>query len=302
MAITKMTPATSGDHEAVTTPGGVVVVSGDATYENLATAVSALVAAIRADEHNKLTAARIVDTIDRQELYREAGVDTFRAFLPALLEQTAAVGWKSATSIKRYLAWYRLYIRELGFEPREAVNAVSHLHQLYVLANIDRKSGELAFSDKDGKLDPARFEDVVRLVLWAVAGTTREQQVAGLHHDDVEKVLATAPHATHMLQTFRELMGRRFALPARGWTLADTQGIIDRVRAPAEVEEEKAARCQRVWVGHVPFSGAVYVSRLEFRHGEVVLDTLPVEREYAEEHFTVLRGKDAVEIANKEYA
>ncbi len=156
------------DIEVTRLGDGIELLTGegvaDLSFPNLEAAIKALVAAVQNSEHARLKMARIVDAIDRQELYREAGVQDMKSFFPILLQQTSAIGWKSETSIKRYLAFYRLYIRQLQLNPDAAIRAVSHLHNLYKLAHLDRKTGELTNPDKEGKLEPERVRGCGRLV------------------------------------------------------------------------------------------------------------------------------------------
>ncbi len=329
--IKAMTPRQEApeDIEVITAEDGTTVITGDITFPNLAAAVSELIKTLRSDENNKVRAARIVDAIDRQELYKEAGMESFKAFFPMLLEQTQAVGWKSATSIKRYLGWYRLYLRALQLEPNAAIGAVSHLHTLYKLAHIDRKTGDLTDPDDSaGKLNPVAFEDIVRLITTLVGGfsdtvltevlgaqTIEDLRIAaalpegmaagavvvrtGLTPEQTSDVLTDMGMSTQAA-TYAELMGEPVVLPARGWTLAQTEAVIAKVQGEAEDESDETVKVQKVWIGYSTFEGSVYIERIEFLKGETKLDELSVEKQYATAHFELIRGGDAAEIAGQD--
>lgn len=264
------------------------------TFPNLATAIEALVGTIRSDEAAKVKMARIIDAIDRQQLYREAGVDTMKAFYPLLLTETEKVGWKSSTSIKRYLAWYRLYIRGLELNSGEAIKAVSHLHNLKVLAEV--KADELVENpDKDGKLGSVQFEDVARLVVALVNLPSKEQQATGL--DEVQTAELTAG-LEKARETYKELMGREVVLPVGGWSLADTQEIIDRVRGAAE--EEETEKLVRIWLCEHTFDGRVFSKELQFWFGGELKETFPIEKDYSSDEFKKLSKGDKVAFEGEE--
>ena len=64
-----------------------------------------------------------------------------QAYMPKLIELCNEVSWKSGSSIKHSLTWYRLYILGLEYDPDEALKAVSHLGILARLADVSRKTG-----------------------------------------------------------------------------------------------------------------------------------------------------------------
>lgn len=274
-------------------PGVSIVGSDDfgptaLSFPNLATAIEALVGTIRSDEAAKVKMARIIDAIERQELYREAGVDTMKAFFPMLLAQTEAIGWKSATSIKRYLAWFRLYILELGLDSKEAIRAVSHLHNLKVLADV--KNGELvADTEKDGKLGAAEFEAVVRFVTRMVTGPTKEQQTSGL--DEVATAALTIDYPEGR-DAYVKIVGRVPVLPAGGWSLADTQEIIDCLRAAEE--DETTAKVERIWRCERTANNLAFVVSLDFVVGETIVESFPIEKAYSQDELKRLSKGDTV--------
>lgn len=266
------------------------------TFGNLATAIEVLVTTIRQDEAAKVKAARVIDAIDRQQLYREAGVATMKDFYPMLLSQTEAIGWKSATSLKRYLAWYRLYIRGLELNSGEAIKAVSHLHNLKVLAEV--KADELVESpDKEGKLGSVQFEDVARLVVALVNLPSKEQQATGLDEAATNALLLDAGLSSAQA-TYKELMGRDVVLPVGGWSLADTQEVIDRVRGAAEDETDE--KLIRIWLCEHTFDGRVFAKELQFWFGGELKETFPIEKDYSSDEFKKLSKGDKVAFEGEE--
>lgn len=305
MAIKELVSRSAGDSiQSHDLGGGAQLLTGateDLTFSNLADAIRALVETVQQDEHSRLKMARIVDAIDRQQLYREAGVETMKAFFPVLLQQTASVGWKSETSIKRYLAFFRLYIQQLSLDPSKAIRSVSHLHNLYKLAHLDRKTGELTDPDKAGKLDPVQFEDVAQLVTWLVSSPTKEQVLAGVNAETLRPVLDDLGLGK-AADTYKELVGTEVEIPQRGWTLSHTQAIIDAVAAAEEEgDEDEAAKLTQFFVGHETFDGGVHVERIEWRSADgTVAETVEVEKSYTSVMFKLLRGKAKAEIAGQD--
>lgn len=293
-----------GDIEVTRLGDGIELLTGagvtNLSFPNLATAIKALVETVQSSEHARLKMARIVDAIDRQQLYREAGVEDMKSFFPILLQQTAAVGWKSETSIKRYLAFYRLYILQLQLNPEAAIRAVSHLHNLYKLAHIDRKTGELSNPDKAGKLEPEQFEDVARLVIWLVSAPSKEQVLSGVSAEELLPLLEDAGLGS-AARTYKELVGTDVELPQRGWQLADTQAIIDAVTATDEEDEDEGAKVEQVFVGYETFDGGIHVQRIEWRgESSTVLETIEVEKTYPTAMFKKLKGRAKAEIQGKD--
>lgn len=299
MAIKAMQPkaAQPDDEGAIVANNGTVVVTNPKPhFDNIQQAIKELAALIKSAEHAKMRVARVLAAIRDQQLYRDAGVETMKAFLPLVLDQLAGLGIGSATSAKRYLALHDLYLDGLKLPDTMVENAISHLHMLYALAHIDRKSGELEDPEKPGKLTAVQFEDIARLVVWAINGLSREVLVSGADAEQTAVLLAEAGLSSAGT-TYREIMGADVVLPPKGWTLVQTQAIIDRVKAQAGEEEEgEDEQVQKVWVGYEVFDGGVYVERIEFRRGEVKLDEIAVKKQYATAHFAMLRGKDAAEI------
>lgn len=293
MAIKAVKP--KNDSADIEIAPGVAIIGTDdygptsLSFPNLATAIEALVGTIRSDEAAKVKMARIIDAIERQELYREAGVDTMKAFFPMLLQQTEAIGWKSATSIKRYLAWFRLYIMELGLESKDAIRAVSHLHNLKVLAEV--KSGALVDdTEKPGKLGAAEFEAIVRLVTHLVNAPTKAQQASGLDGLETAKLTVDLPEGR---DAYIKIVGRPLVLPAGGWSLADTQEIIDKLRAEEE-EDESDGKIARVWRCERTANNLAFVVSLEFVVGETVVESFPIEKAYSQDELKRLSKGDTV--------
>lgn len=266
------------------------------SFPNLGSAITELVKELRADEKSKLAMARIVDAIERQELYRETGVETMAAFFPQLLERTASVGWKSATSIKRYLGWYRLYLLGLQLPEEMAIRATSHLHTLYRLAHIDRKTGELSQSEKQDKLSPVQFEDITRLVAFLVDAKPMRLRAGlkeGVSAEVVAEVLA-ANGLNSAAQTYKELMGTDVALPPGGWTVSCTEAIVAKVIGATE--DEPKEKLTQVWIGYETFDGSVFIEYIEYRDGTGVVDTIKVGRTYSTDIFAKLSSGDKVEV------
>ena len=258
------------------------------SFPNLATAIEALIGTLRSDEAAKVKMARIIDAIDRQQLYKEAGITSMAAFFPLLLAETEKVGWKSSTSIKRYLAWYRIYIRSLSLDSGAAIRAVSHLHNLKVLAEV-RADELVEHPVKGGKLGARQFEDVARLIVALVNLPSKEQQSSGLDAKATSDLLSSA--GLVCVQTYKELMGRDVILPVGGWSLSDTQEIIDRVRGGSgEGSEEKLIR---VWLCD-SFDGRVYARELQFWVGGELKERFVIEKDYSPEEFKKLSKGDKV--------
>jgi hypothetical protein len=293
----------------------------NATYPNLATAVGELVKLVSAGEGGKLNMAAVVDAIDRQQLYREVGCANFSEFFPTLLAQTESVGWKSAGSIKRYLAFFRTYIRELDIGPKRAIGAVSHLHILYRLANVDRKTQTLSEEEKAGKLEAEAFAQIAELVAFLVAAEPKALRDAirgeGLSGEPLKEVLHTAV-LSRARETYEEIMGTELTFPKGGWKVSDTQAIVDAVIGADEEEEkdtqaivdavigadeeEEKDKVVRVWVGKLQtMDGTVYVERLSFRTSDgTEIEHFLVDSTYSSDMYKKLKGSDKDEIEGDE--
>lgn len=299
MAIKKTSPANT----SVVTPDGTVVIeeAKHLSFANLQEAISALVGELRTNEASKLDMARIVDAIDRQQLFLEAGCTSMKAFFPLLLERTASVGWKSATSIKRYLAFYRLYVLQLNFAPTTAIKAASHLHTLYRLAALDRKSGELVDPETEGKLNPVEFEDICRLVAYLVElpdPALRAKVAEGVSAEDLLPFLGEA-RLLPSAQAYIDIMGIAVALPAKGWNVTHTEAIVAKVASKAEDEPSEAL--VQVFVGYETFDGSIFVERIDYRNesGEAV-EAIPVKKTYSKARFAQLKGRNKAEVSKDE--
>src|SRR5262249_51226150 len=140
-----------------------------------------LVNLLKDAEDRKLAAARVVIAIERQELYREANCETMNDFYPILLDQLEGVGWGAKRTVQAWVAFVKLFLDQLEGSEAQAMKANSHLHTLYVLANVDRKSGELKDAEeKPGKVDESDFKALTNVVTALVALPTVEQKRAGL--------------------------------------------------------------------------------------------------------------------------
>lgn len=269
------------------------------TFNDLGEAIAALRQEAKNDESARLRAARIVRAIERQELYKQfPGITSMKAFFPILIEQLAQF-WKSATSLKRYLAILKIYVEQLQFEAAAVVDAVSHLDLLRVLVEVDRATGELVIEpDKDGKLGSPQFEDVARLVTFLVTGLEPEIEVEGLGADEMGEVLA-AKKLEAAAQTYRELVGAPLSLPAGGWTLANTKAIVAAVRGESGEDEDASspAKVERWWVGHENFDGLIDIEEIQFLQDGEVIDQIPVGKVYTQEQLKARAGKDKLKIA-----
>lgn len=236
---------------------GVTVLTGpgtrDVSFPNLASAIKRLVELLRDSADKKLAAARVVQAVDKQQLYREAGFETMRDFYPTLLAQTAAVGWQAERTVKMWLAFANLYLDQLALPEPQAMRSNSHLHALYVLADVDRKSGELLdATEKEGKLGAVEFEDITRVISALVTAPTPAQKAEGLDADATAEVLKVAGVSDAALTTFEKRAGTKPAVPVSGWSVADTRSVIEAIRGVKETTKA-------VQVFYVSFSDAAHV-------------------------------------------
>lgn len=265
----------------------------DVSFSGLSEAVRTLVSTIRDGENARLRAARIVDAIDRQKLYREANCATMKDFMPTLLECVENLGFGSVGSIKRYLTFYRLYIREMNLNPDVAMKSVSHLHALSRIAALDRKTGGLLVPEKEGKLPPEQFEDIVHLVCWLVVAPTKAQATRGMCYEELLPLLTKDGLATQAA-TFKEVAGYEVELPEGGWTLEDTRYIISTVTQDENVEENKL----RQWyMGYMQYDDSVYLERIEWRDAmNEVQAKVPVGFTFSKDVFSKMQGTARAEI------
>src|SRR4051812_647299 len=210
---------------------GVTVLSGpgvaNVSFANLPTAISRLVGLLKDAEDTKLAAARVVIAIENQELYRQANVETMGEFYPILLSQLEGVGWGAKRTVQAWVSFVKLFLDQLGVNEAQAMKANSHLHTLYVLANVDRKSGELKDAEeKPGKVDSHDFEALTNVITGLVALPTVEQKKAGLDADATAAMLAAQVPASD-LRVFKELVGTAPVLPLNGWTVKETEAVVD---------------------------------------------------------------------------
>lgn len=262
-------------------------------YPNLKTATAALFELLENTESGKLRAARIVQAIKQQELYRELDFGSFNAFLPELLRMTEAVGWGSARTIRGYLAFVEVYLDGLELEGEEALAAVTHLQLLLRLADRDRKTGELrADPEKEGKLGAVQFEAVVKVVT-ALVNAPVETQRTGLGSEETrELLLARGLH--HEAELYVAVVGRPPRLPAGGIAVEDTKALVDQLSGKVE-----KAVPSRLWV--IGDDGeTVVLSSLEFYSGERLLEAIALRGQVMEKtNFEELRGKDKVRNTEK---
>lgn len=277
-------------------PGQAVVAAEDvpATYPNLDTAVQALADTIGQDERLKVRAAKIVQRIRDQELYREAGFDSFSAYLPVLLEQVKGIGWSAERTVRNYLAFADVYLDQLELDGGEALASATHLFALLRLADRDRKSGELKDeSEKEGKLGALPFEAVTKVVNWMVnlpAGDTR----LGLDEAEVTQGLIDAD-LEFELATYRKLTGRVPTVPAGGWTVEDTRALVELLQG-----KEEKQKVSRLWVA-ASSGDEVVLATLELYKGDFLINELPLGgKVMLREEFDEMVGSDKVRFTNEE--
>jgi hypothetical protein len=234
---------TSTTAEVVVADGVVVLTGKDVSFANLGTAVKRLVDLLKEGDSLKLSAARVVQAISRQELYREAGVETMAAFYPLLLAQTASVGWQAERTVKMWLAFTNLYLDVLKLDEAKAMKANSHLHSLYALAAVDRKSGELAdATEKPGKLGAGDFEAIVLVITGLVTAPKGADKQTGLDATQTYGLLVNAGVSADHLKTYEEKVGGAPYLPVSGWTVADTRAVIDLLKG-----KDEPVKVSQVW-------------------------------------------------------
>jgi hypothetical protein len=305
-AVIETLPEEGGNGEAIELGAGHTLLQdvAHATYQNLETAIDALVKVVRRDEYAKIEMARIVSAIARQRLYEQANYPTFKAFIPELLKLTRSVGWKSDTSIKRYLAFVRTYLEQLQLNVDNAVLATSHLHGLLVLAAVDRGSGELVTSDKPGKLTPADFEDITHLVTYLVAAPTERIRplVADGADDETLGEVLEQDGLGQAAATYERIMGAKVTLPVGGWKTDDTDRIIEKVRSDElEAEEDAPVKVERVWIGYETHGGkGAHIERLEFRVNGEAIDTVDVAKDYSYDALKIIAKGDTLQVAGKD--
>lgn len=232
----------TGDEVVVLEQGNVQVVQNVVSFPNLSTAITKLVEYLRASEDKKLAAARVVQAIDRQQLYREQGFNDMKSFYPVLLQHTAAVGWQAERTVKMWLAFANLYLDQLELPEPQAMKANSHLHAMYVLGEVDRSTGELVDDpEKDGKLPATDFEAAIKVVTGLVTAPSIEQKLSGLDAAETKKVLAGSVTATEY-EAFKRLAGAEPTLPQNGWTVADTRELIEKLKGT-----KKEVKVRQVW-------------------------------------------------------
>lgn len=282
--------------ELVEVAPGVAIVTDDvpATFPNLQTAERALTEVIGQDERLKVRAAKIVQRIRDQELYREEGYSSFSAYLPVLLERVKGIGWSAERTVRNYLALVDVYLDQLELDSNQALVSVTHLFTLLRLADRDRKSGELKDeTEKEGKLGAVQFEAVTRVVNWMVnlpADETRQ----GLDEDEVTEGLINAG-LEFELATFRKVTGRVPTVPAGGWTVGDTKEIVEQLQG-----KEEQPRLSRLWVA-ASSGEEVVLASLELYRGDFLLNELPLGgKVMMREEFDELVGSDKVRWTNGE--
>lgn len=257
--------------------GQAVLTTPRPRYGSLEAAVAALVDKLEKDADLKLAAARDLQAIRDEELWRQAGAESFKAYLPVLAQQLRAIGWGSARSLNNYLSFADLYLDYLAFDERDAMNAASHLLVVYRLADIDRSKGELRDEpSKDGKLGADDFSSVAHLVTSLVNAPTDEQLDKGLTVEETAELVGA-----ELTEVYTELTGRKLALPMGGWSVSDTEELVKAVQKKPEV-----ARLTRVWWLSFEDDDIVEVDRLALEEGGEELDSFPMNgKQMSKERF-----------------
>ncbi len=300
MAITALRQRTV---ELIEPDGQLVQDDTPMRYESLEAAIDDLKTEALKTEESRLRAALIIRDIERGELFKQIpGCDSMKAFYPLLWARLENISWKSTSSFKRWLALVKLYLEQLDLNREKAVLSASSLFILARLADLDRKTGLLRDeASKEGKLGASEFDTMARLVVFMKTGFTREQMVSGMDVAATRKVLDDAGLG-YAAGTFQDLMGYEIQLPVKGWSTADTQAIVDHLtgkETDEDEDDEEQVEVHRVWKGYETFEGGVFVEAIEFRRGEVLLDTIEVAKQFSTAEFEVLRGKDAKQIAGQ---
>lgn len=281
----------SSDEGAVAVGGAVVLTSPRPRYQNLQSAVEDLVAVFAQGENLKIRAARIVQAIRDQQLYRELGFESFKDYLPALLSVTAGIGWTAERTLKAYLQFVDVYLDQLHFDEQEATGAVTHLQLLTKLVERDSDGLLKLYPEKVGKVGAAEFEAVSRVISWLVNKPSAEITTTGADEGAIGAALVEAGLATE-LQVFQNVAGFYPSLPVGGWQVADTKALIDRV-----AKKERPQKAQRVWnVQRLGDDRIRLVSLWVLIDGVLLLEhPLGSDRELSQQELEALTAGDKVE-------
>jgi len=311
--------------EVIQTNGDADVITG--AYATLGDAVKDILVALKDGERGRLTIVKAIDQISQLELYTQEGFGSMAAYMPKLFELCNEVSWKSASSVKHSLTWYRLYIKALEYDPNEALKAISHLGILARLADMNRKTNELAEDDnlEKAKLGRVKFDDLGRLVVRLVAGFSNNvifQVLGSVRLDELQAKVKAPAGATPKqiiaasglpreelfdlldavglgasVDTYEGVTGKELVLPAGRWLTAHTQEIVDALVK----KEEEADDTVQVYIGYEPFGGGVVVERIEYRNAEgIVLVTIQVGETLTSEMFKRISKGAVTEIAGEE--
>lgn len=255
------------------------------------TVIDELKALVTTGETGKIRAAALLYRVQKEELYKPMGFATMAAFLPYLGQELEPLGWGSVSALKRALAWYKTYIKLLEIDERQALAASSHLYSLLRVAQVTRDGGYVEDDNvKVGKLTAIVFEDCARLVTWAV-NLPNTLVVNGLEGDRLTAELGKEgliPAA----ESYKAIMGCSFNIKPKGWTLNDTNLLVDTVR-DARVEDTSPVR--RVWYVQQVEDAIVKVRHIDFMKLDAVVSTLPIEAIVLADDLPKMVGKDTVE-------
>lgn len=231
--------------------GSEVLSGGPARYQSLDAAQKDLLSTLAQGENLKLKAARIVQAIADQELYVQSGFPTFKAYLPTLLQMTAAVGWHSDRTIKSYLQFVRVYLEQAGLPEVAAMRAISHLNVLSKTATVNRATNELVEEGSAPKLGAEDFCALSRVVTY-LANAAPGSDLGELDLLDVD---------AQDVEIFQRLAGFMPAVPDTGWQVAHTKELVDHLLGKDKEEEVKVTR---VWVASAEGDGSIRIHSLLF--------------------------------------
>lgn len=326
MAFSQRTDIEKPVGQVVQLDAKTAVVDGDeATYASLEAAVNTLVGFLGQREKLQLRAARVVQHIRDQELFKQVpGCETFEAYLPILKVETAQVGWKAERTIQQYMSFADVYLDVIGIPERIAMAATSHLNTLYSLADLDRKQPVLLpalkaghkerrrpslkdETEKHGKLKGEQFEDLAFLLSWLVtADWTDDQLDNGVSNELLVPLMLETDNAamerntaegrndwagrTVAAQTFQTLMGYGLGLPVGGWTVADTEAVVKKIKG----KEAKEKAVQHWYVEKMDTEFA-WVERIDWELGGEVKHTEPWRgKQLGRELFEAMSAGDKV--------
>lgn len=290
----------------VTVSPGVEVISvaDKPTFSSLEAATRELRTLLVSGESLKLKAARVVQAIRDQQLYKELGYPNFNAYLPELLKVTAEVGWNNKRSIQQYIAFVSVFLDQLCFPAEEAVNAFSHLNILLRLAQVDRKSGELVDGDGEKKLRADHFEGITQTVTFLVNTPSWAEDLATGADESITTARMAVTSLGGAAEVWNTLLGSYPSLPKGGWTVAHTRDLVDRLLGKAEepadegeeeeTEEPPKRGPRRVWTVEPGVGETIRVCGLALYQGERLIAEFALDDNVTQEELAAMTDGDEV--------